>query len=65
MATISELVFESPDGKDVKRVVEIAESLFTDARVGYKRRNRRGEVYSIAKEATYDFLSWDSMPWER
>jgi len=65
LAEIFELAFESPDGKDVKRVVEIAESLFIDARVGYKRRNRRGEVYSIAKEAAYEFLSWDSMPWER
>jgi len=62
---IFEHTFESPDGEDIKKVVEIAESLFNDAEVKYKRRNRRGEIYSIAEEAAHEFLSWDSMPWER
>ena len=65
LAEIFESAFESPEGEGVKRVVEIAESLFNDAGVRYKRRNRRGEIYSIADQAAYEFLSWDSMPWER
>lgn len=65
LAEIFEYVFERPEGEDVKRIVEIAESLFDDAGVRYKRRNRRGEIYSVAEQAAYEFLSWDSMPWER
>ncbi len=65
LAEIFEHAFESPDGKDVKKVVEIAESLFNDAGVRYKRRNRRGELYTITEEAVREFLSWESMPWER
>jgi hypothetical protein len=60
-----EYAFEGPNEEGVKRIIEIAESLFNDAGVRYKRRNRRGEIYSIAEQAAHEFLSWDSMPWER
>jgi hypothetical protein len=36
-----------------------------DAGVRYKRRNWKGEIYSIAEEAVYEFLRWDYIPWER
>ncbi|MEW5900503.1 MAG: hypothetical protein AB1715_03470 [Acidobacteriota bacterium] len=65
IAEIFEYAFESPDGEALKKVVEIAESLFNNAGVRYKRRNRRGEIYSIAEEAAHEFLRWGSMPWEK
>jgi len=65
IAEIFDNAFESSDDEAFKKVVEIAEGLFHDAGVRYQRRNRRGDVYSIAEEAAREFLSWDSMPWER
>jgi hypothetical protein len=65
IAEIFDNAFESYDEEAIGKVVEIAESLFDDAGVRYKRRNRRGEIYSIAEQAAREFLSWDSMPWER
>jgi hypothetical protein len=59
-----EYAYES-DEEGVKKIVEIAEDLFDAAGVRHKRRNRKGEIYSIAEDAAYEFLSWDSMPWER
>jgi len=65
IAEIFDNAFESCDEEAVRKVVEIAEDLFDDAGVRYKRRNSRGEIYSIAEQAAREFLSWDSMPWER
>lgn len=44
--------------------IKITEQLFKDAGVGFKRVNRKGQGYSIAEEAVYQFLNWDAMPWE-
>lgn len=65
IAEIFDNAFESLDEEAIRKVVEIAESLFNDAGVRYKRRNSRGEIYSMAEQAAREFLSWDSMPWER
>lgn len=49
---------ESPE------LLELIEQLFEDAGVGYQRSNRRGEGYSIAENAFYEFVHWYDMPWE-
>lgn len=59
-----EYAFESHDEEYLEKVIEISETLFEDAGIRYKRRNRRGESYSIAEESAYEFLNWENMPWE-
>ena len=61
---IFESAYESHEDEYVDGIIEIAEKLFDDAGVQYKRRNRRGQSYSIAKEAVYEFLNWENMPWK-
>jgi len=60
-----ESAFESSDEEYLDKIIEIVENLFEDAGVHYKRKNRKGESYSIAEEAAYEFLNWENMPWER
>jgi hypothetical protein len=59
----------TPDCEDYEEhfasIVELAESLFEDAGVGFKRMNRKKQSYSIAEDAAYEFLNWENMPWER
>lgn len=59
-----ESALERHDEDDLQPVVELAETLFDDAGVLYQRSNRRGESYSIAAEAAYEFISWENMTWE-
>ena len=54
--------FEQGEGDELRGLVE---KLFEDAGVEYKRRNRKGDGYSIVTEAIYEFLHWEDMPWER
>ena len=61
---IFESAYESHEGEYVNGIIEISEKLFDDAGVQYKRRNRKGQPYSIAEEAVYQFLNWENMPWE-
>jgi len=65
LAESFESAFESSDEEYLDKIIEIAENLFEDAGVRYKRKNRKGESYSIAEEAAYEFLNWENMPWER
>ena len=65
LAESFESAFESSDEEYLDKIIEIAEKLFEDAGVRYKRKNRKGESYSIAEEAAYEFLNWENMPWER
>ncbi len=65
LAESFESAFESSDEECLDKIIEIAEKLFEDAGVRYKRKNRKGESYSIAEEAAYEFLNWENMPWER
>lgn len=58
-----ENAFEDPE-EGMADIVELAESLFEDAGVGYKRINSRGQGYSIAESAAHEFLNWENMPWE-
>jgi hypothetical protein len=65
LAESFESAFESSDEEYLDKIIEIVENLFEDAGVRYKRKNRKGEPYSIAEEAAYEFLNWENMPWER
>jgi hypothetical protein len=65
LAESFESAFESSDEEYLNKIIEIAGNLFEDAGVRYKRKNRKGESYSIAEEAAYEFLNWENMPWER
>jgi hypothetical protein len=65
LAESFESAFESSDEEYLDKIIEIVENLFEDAGVRYKRKNRKGESYSIAEEAAYEFLNWENMPWER
>ena len=57
--------FEGSDDENLAKIIEIVENLFEDAGVRYKRKSRKGESYSIAEDAAYEFLNWENMPWER
>ena len=58
-----ELVFEDEDGE--REILRMIEELFKDAGVKFKRVSSRGERYSIAEDALYQFIHWEDMPWER
>lgn len=45
-------------------IFDVVESLFADAGVAHERVNRRGDPYSIADAAIYEFVHWHDMPWE-
>jgi hypothetical protein len=64
LSSIFESACEHDEENGMKPLLKITEQVFKDARVGFKRVNRKGQGYSIAEEAVYQFLNWDSMPWE-
>ena len=61
---ILESAYESHEDEYVDGIIEIVEKLFDDSGVQYKRRNRKGQSYSVAEEAIYEFMNWENMPWE-
>jgi hypothetical protein len=64
LCSVFEGAFEHDEEDGMKPLLKITEQVFKDARVGFKRVNRKGQGYSIAEEAVYQFLNWDAMPWE-
>jgi hypothetical protein len=64
LSSVFESAYEHDDENGIKPLLKITEQVFKDAKVGFKRVNRRGSGYSIAEEAVYQFLNWDAMPWE-
>jgi len=62
--SIFESAYEHDDENGIKPLLEITEQVFKDAKVGFKRVNRKSSGYSIAEEAVHEFLNWDAMPWE-
>ena len=62
--SIFESANEHDDENGIKPLLKITEQVFKDAKVGFKRVNRKGRGYSIAEEAVHEFLNWDAMPWE-
>lgn len=56
---------EAVDPEDAGgELLDVVESLFADAGVEHERVNRRGEPYSVADAAIYEFVHWHDMPWE-
>ena len=45
-------------------LLEMIDTLFTDAAVAYQRTNARGKGYSFAYGILYDYVHWYAMPWE-
>jgi hypothetical protein len=64
LSSIFESANEHDEENGIQPLLKIAEQLFRDAGVGFKRVNRKGMGYSIAEGAVYQFLNWDAMPWE-
>jgi hypothetical protein len=48
----------------MEELLDITERLFDDAEVPYGRASRRGDQYSVAESAIYEFIHWYDMPWE-
>jgi uncharacterized radical SAM superfamily Fe-S cluster-containing enzyme len=64
LSSVFEAASEHDEEKGIKPLLKITEQIFKDAGVGFKRVNKKGQGYSIAEEAIYQFLNWDAMPWE-
>lgn len=64
LAELIENAFEEDEEDGIGHLVSLAEELFKDAGVSFRRANRRGQGYSIAEEAAQQFLHWEDMPWE-
>jgi hypothetical protein len=64
LSSIFESAFEHDEENGIEPLLKITEQIFKDAGVGFKRVNRKGSGYSIAEEAVFQFLNWDTMPWE-
>ena len=64
LSAIFESAYEHGEGSGLEPLLKVTEQLFKDAGVRFKRVNSRGEGYSIAADAVYQFLNWEAMPWE-
>jgi hypothetical protein len=64
LSSIFESACEHDEENGIGPLLKITEQVFKDVGVGFKRVNRKGQGYSIAQEAVYQFLNWDAMPWE-
>lgn len=64
LSAIFESAYEHEEESGLKPLLKVTEQLFKDAGVRLKRVNSRGEGYSIAEDAVYQFLNWEAMPWE-
>jgi hypothetical protein len=61
-------IIEEAEGADYREtealLIPLVEQLFKDAGVSWKRKNSKGQGYSIAEESIREFFNWDLMPWE-
>ena len=56
---------ETADIDQIKGLIhDLIDRLFMDADVDYERTSKRGEQYSIADQAYYEFARWFDYPWE-
>ena len=66
--TIEHLLIMASEAYDIdealEHISEALEKLFDDAGVKYGRVSAKGEEYSIAQNAVYEFINWYSMSWE-
>jgi len=62
------LLLEAQEGGDPEAMIatigSLAEQMFRDAGVRFRRVNRRGDSYSIAEDAASEFMRWEDLPWE-
>ena len=61
------LLFASEVGdveEATEHLYELVETLFSDAGVDASRTSSRGDDYSIAESAIWEFVKWYDMPWE-
>lgn len=62
------LLLEAQEGGDPEAMIDtirsLAEQMFRDAGVKFRRVNRRGDAYSIAEDAASEFMRWEDLPWE-
>lgn len=54
-------IWEPDEAGDLQDLVA---QLFEDAGAGYERVSSRGEGYSVAESAIYEYIHWYDMPWE-
>jgi hypothetical protein len=60
--------FDEAEGADFEEtealLLPLVEQLLQDAGVEWKKKNSKGQSYSIAEESVREFFNWDLMPWE-
>lgn len=64
--SVADVLLNAPeyfDPESAYELVQIIEGLFEDAGVEYQRYNSRGDGYSIAENALYEYIHWYDMPW--
>jgi RNase H-fold protein (predicted Holliday junction resolvase) len=57
-----ECYYEMPE-ETQSELLAVIEAIFKLAKVRYKKVNSRGQSYSIAGDALYEFINWEEMPW--
>ena len=56
---------ETGDIDQIKGLIhDLVDRLFMDAGIAYERVSKRGERYSIADQAYYEFARWFDYPWD-
>ena len=64
----AQILLEASEAYDPEEALELlselVQGLFEDAGVKFRRTSSRGDDYSIAESAIYEFIHWHDMPWE-
>jgi hypothetical protein len=64
----AQLLLEASEAYDPEEALELlselVQGLFEAAGVKFRRTSSRGDDYSIADSAVYEFIHWYDMPWE-
>lgn len=64
----AQLLLEASEAYEPEEAVELlselVQGLFEEAGVKFRRTSSRGDDYSIADSAVYEFIHWYDMPWE-
>jgi len=66
--SVAYALLECSEMYDVEEAAELVgdevRQMFEDAGVVYERVSSRGDEYSVANSAIYEFIHWYDMPWE-
>ena len=64
----AQILLEASEAYDPEEAMELlselVHGLFEEAGVKFRRTSSRGDDYSIADSAVYEFIHWYDMPWE-